>query len=149
MSCSMGGCERRIHARDLCEMHYRRLTRRGDTRGADAEREQRRFTSSPVRRFFEGFTVQDDGCWRWEGALTSAGYGEIQADGRTMYVHRWVHEFFIGPIPDDLTVDHTCHNVSACVGGAGCPHRRCVNPLHLEAVTVGENNRRARDRSLT
>lgn len=60
--------------------------------------------------------------------------------------HRAAHELWIGAIPDGYTVDHLCHNDDLlCVGGR-CPHRRCVEPSHLEAVTSAENNRRRRQR---
>jgi predicted RNA-binding Zn-ribbon protein involved in translation (DUF1610 family) len=46
-----------------------------------------------------------------------------------MSYHRWVYEQVHGPIPDGWVVDHLCRQ------------KRCVNIEHLEAVTVGENNR--------
>ena len=41
--------------------------------------------------------------------------------------HRVMWEVARGPIPKGLTVDHLCRN------------RRCVNPAHLELVTMREN----------
>lgn len=37
----------------------------------------------------------------------------------------------VGPIPVGMTIDHLCKNTL------------CVNPEHLEVVTMGENIRRA------
>jgi len=53
------------------------------------------------------------------------------AGGRTVYVHRYLYPLAKGPIPPDLELDHLCGN------------KRCCNPDHLEAVTHGENMRRA------
>lgn len=58
-----------------------------------------------------------------------------------MLAHRVAYEDLVGPIPDDLCLDHTCHT-TACVLGNNCPHRRCVNPAHLEPVTSEVNARR-------
>ena len=41
--------------------------------------------------------------------------------------HRVAYELMRGPIPDGLTLDHLCRNVG------------CVNPDHLEPVTMKEN----------
>lgn len=50
--------------------------------------------------------------------------------------HRLSYELYVGPIPEGLQIDHTCHNADeSCKGGSSCLHRRCVNPAHLEAVT--------------
>ena len=45
--------------------------------------------------------------------------------------HRLAYELVIGPIPKGLQIDHLCRV------------KDCVNPAHLEAVTNGENRRRA------
>jgi hypothetical protein len=50
--------------------------------------------------------------------------------GKQYYVHRVLYEALIGPVPDGLVLDHEC-----------C-HRGCVNPYHLEPVTVKENTER-------
>lgn len=73
-------------------------------------------------------------CWLWQGKLTDRGYGTIKVGGKhgkNCRAHRVSYELFVGPIPAGLTIDHLCRN------------RSCVNPLHLEPVTQGENTRRS------
>jgi hypothetical protein len=41
--------------------------------------------------------------------------------------HRFAYELLVGPIPEDLELDHLCRV------------RHCVNPAHLEPVTHLEN----------
>lgn len=71
-----------------------------------------------------------DECWLWTGALTR-GYGSFGSGGRNVRVHRFAYEAVVGPIPEGLTIDHLCRV------------RNCVNPAHLEAVTMRENNLRS------
>lgn len=77
------------------------------------------------------YIVKGPSCWEWVGALDSKGYGRI-ARTRTEIesglpesarAHRIVYESLIGPIPEDLDLDHLCRN------------RKCVRPSHLEPVT--------------
>ena len=65
-------------------------------------------------------------CIRWEGKYYSNGYGRV---GYKM-AHRVVYEEQVGVIPEGLHIDHLCRN------------RWCVNPEHLEPVTLVENVRR-------
>lgn len=67
-----------------------------------------------------------DECWNWLAGQTN-GYGIANHT----YAHRVAYELIVGPIPNDLTIDHLCRN------------RICVNPLHMEVVTRAENARRA------
>jgi hypothetical protein len=88
-------------------------------------------------------------CWPWRGPVQSSGYGlaNLTTDGVVVRTgaHRAVYEHLVGPIPPDMCIDHGCHNAdTTCPGGNDCPHRRCVNPSHLEVVTRGENSRRGR-----
>lgn len=87
--------------------------------------------------------VLPSGCWEFTGyILPVTGYGQL---GRNTPAHRvaWFKEHGQLP-PKGMQVDHTCHNKDLlCMGGA-CVHRRCVNPAHLEAVTLTENVMRGR-----
>jgi hypothetical protein len=81
-------------------------------------------------------------CWPWPSADPD-GYGRVYFEGRQRPAHRVAYGILVGPIPAGMTLDHTCHTAdAACVGGTKCPHRRCVNPGHLEPVSAEENSRR-------
>lgn len=101
-------------------------------------RARRQAESTPLPTWTETLWQKvsvSDGCWMWAGAHDTEGYGRY-SDG---LAHRLVYELLVEPIPVGLVLDHTCHNASACPGGRRCPHRSCVNPSHLEIVTLTEN----------
>jgi hypothetical protein len=66
------------------------------------------------------------GCWEWTGGLRR-GYGLIQADGKTVSVHRVSWELANGPIPVGMQVLHRCDN------------GKCLNPDHLFIGTQKDN----------
>ena len=82
-------------------------------------------------RYEQKVTVLDSGCWEWTGCKIWNGYGRIHQiiDGKRKMIlaHRAVYEILVGPIPEGLTLDHLCRN------------RSCVNPAHLEAITMRDN----------
>lgn len=79
-------------------------------------------------RFFERIAIDEHGCWIWTGALNYGGYGTLNiGDQRKVYAHRWSYEQHVGDIPTGLQLDHLCRV------------RACVNPDHLEPVTLAVN----------
>ena len=82
--------------------------------------------------FWQRVRVLQNGCWSWRGRRTILGYGVFYLPVRhNVYAHRIAYRMLVGPIPVGLEIDHLCRLTS------------CVNPSHLEAVTHGENLRRA------
>jgi len=66
-------------------------------------------------------------CWEWTASKMPMGYGRLGVNGRMVLAHRWSYENFVGPIPENLVIDHLCRNTSCC------------NPAHLEAVPQSVN----------
>ncbi len=96
-------------------------------------------------RLAKSIRVLPNGCWHWLGKLTAEGYGRFSV-GRSRYrlAHRFVYERYRGKIPDNMGLDHICHDPKICHGGKTCPHRACVNPEHTVPATQKQNNNRAR-----
>lgn len=77
-------------------------------------------------RFFA--KVEDQGaCWTWVGCTTADGYGRLTRGSRQHMAHRWLFARLVCPIESGLTLDHLCRN------------RACVNPAHLEPVSLRDN----------
>lgn len=86
-----------------------------------------------------------DACWPWTGVIDPKGYGHLRDQGRWLLAHRVAYTLMRGPIPDGMQLDHLCHTRDvACQAARQCFHRRCVNPAHLEPVSLRENRRRGR-----
>lgn len=86
---------------------------------------------SPQCRFMAKVSQAETGCWLWNGAKNNyKGYGRIAANGRRYLAHRYGFQLFRGCLSDDESLDHLCRNT------------RCVNPAHMEPVSVSENARR-------
>lgn len=74
-------------------------------------------------------------CWLWYGPLDRKGYGRVYGRNLEMPAHRAVFELLVHPIETGMTIDHLCQE------------RMCVNPKHLEVVSVGVNAARRYERN--
>ncbi len=83
-------------------------------------------TDKMIKRFSSKINKTDN-CWIWIASKDSRGYGKFWIKDKYFYAHRFSYQIFKGQIHEDLVLDHLCHNKS------------CVNPNHLEEVTIGEN----------
>lgn len=119
--CSIDGCDRPSSARGWCRRHYLQWRRSGAPEVP--------LRAPPQERFWRKVN-KTDACWVWTAAQAGAGYGWFWDGRRPVYAHRFAYELLVGSIPEGLTLDHLCRN------------RLCVNPAHLEAVSLGENLRR-------
>jgi hypothetical protein len=68
-------------------------------------------------------------CWAWTASTKGNGYGQVKHRDRKspLFAHRAAYEMLVGEIPEGMTLDHLCKNTL------------CVNPDHLEVVTMKVN----------
>ena len=72
-----------------------------------------------------------DGCWLWPGATVAGGYGKTHA----MVAHRYSYAALKGEILPNYQIDHLCSV------------RACVNPEHLDMVTLEQDGARKKIRN--
>lgn len=122
VSCAVEDCTAPSYCRDLCTRHYQRQNRKGTVVDAPVV--------SAGDRLRANAEFNPEGCWIWQGKPGKHGYGVISIGNQGRYAHRLSYETFVRPIPDGLSIDHLCRV------------RMCINPSHLEPVTLAENTRR-------
>ena len=83
-----------------------------------------------LKRFIDKVRILPNGCHQWTGAKDRDGYGKFQLSGKCIFAHRYAYQNFYQNINRDLVIDHLCRN------------KACVNPEHMEQVTIKENTNR-------
>lgn len=102
-------------------------------------------TEEAAKKLGYEYSVEDRGylspCWIWQRSSIPSGkhlrYGNLKVNGLSVLAHRFYYEHLRGPITDDLCLDHLCRNTL------------CVNPQHLEPVTLAVNQHRGAKSKLT
>ena len=87
---------------------------------------------------FSSRYVVDDatGCWVWQGAVGTHGYGVLSRDGKVVTAHKYSYLVHVGAVPEGALLLHECDN------------KLCVNPHHLHIGSHSRNIQEAWDRGL-
>lgn len=94
-----------------------------------------KFGCSPACRaesIFWSHVEKTSTCWIWRGWKSNVKYGHYgymfhPVIKKSVFAHRFSYELHKGSIPSGLVIHHVCEN------------KLCVNPEHLQAVTLVEN----------
>lgn len=120
-TCAIEACDSPIVSRGMCNAHYKRWLRTGNPLGVMPTADER----------FWSKVEKTETCWNWTGARHPRGYGQYygERDGKKnlVWAHRESFARHVGAIPEDVVIDHMCHNTS------------CVNPAHLRAISQKQN----------
>lgn len=119
--CSIEDCNRKYRANNYCSKHNQQLRIHGKIYTSV-------YRGEPIKRFEQKINKTDT-CWYWTGGIL-LGYGYFWYNNKTLKAHRFSYELYKEKIPYGLTIDHLCEI------------KKCVNPDHLEAVTIQENLKR-------
>lgn len=83
------------------------------------------FDKKDLERFIAKIDFSEN-CWTWTNKLDN-GYGRFWLNNKLELSHRFAWLIWAGQIPANKQLDHLCRN------------RACVNPAHLEPVSIKEN----------
>ena len=83
-------------------------------------------TIEALKKMLAQFDNVDD-CWEIN---TPRPYPSMWFQGSTWNAMRVIYYVFVSSLIEGLLIDHLCKN------------KKCINPTHLEAVTLKENTRR-------
>lgn len=84
-----------------------------------------KFSKADLERFTSKIVFTEQ-CWVWTDKPDN-GYGRFWLNKKSELAHRFSYLIWVGSIPLDKQLDHLCRN------------RGCVNPKHLEPVSIAEN----------
>ena len=87
---------------------------------------------------FIGKIAPTEDCVEWPGYRDRRGYGRLTVRGHPgRLAHRASYEINRGHIPTGMTVDHICFNPG------------CINPTHLQLLSLSKNAQRQRSAERT
>lgn len=131
IACSIPECNSPARRESFCWRHWAFW----DATGDPLSTVQLLRNASPFTRMMR-FVVEDTatGCWMWTGGKNGDGYGLAKLirpglPASTQMAHRAVYKALVGPIEAE-SLDHLCRV------------RACVNPEHMEPVSMKVNTRR-------
>lgn len=81
--------------------------------------------------YFNARHEKTDGCWLWTGTIATGGYGRAS----NQPAHRFAFKLLKGGISPNMQLDHLCSV------------RNCVNPEHLDSVTIEQDGARKKIRN--
>ena len=84
-----------------------------------------------IARYKNKSITNQQGCWLMSTSLDDQGYHVGSYRNLSVHTHRKIYGLCYG-FTKGLILDHLCKN------------RNCLNPEHLEEVTIGENSRRGK-----
>jgi len=126
LPCMFDGCVNNQQAKGLCGAHWRQ-----QNKGQNLE--TLRNQVSVIDRVMKNVNIDTESkCWNWTGRISGRkhGYPQISVGGKQTMVHRITYEELVRPLVPGETIDHLCRN----------PH--CINPEHLEPISLRENVKR-------
>lgn len=131
--CIVDECKNVAFARGWCRTHYTRWYDTGSVELGVRPPHRTNYTTTPIEERFWQKVEKGPDHWMWTGGTTTLGYGTIwdYDRQRNSMAHRVSWEIAYGQkIPEGLVIDHLCR-----IPG-------CVNPRHLQVVSISENTSR-------